>query len=210
MCNVKPAELKNMDKKGVFICIEGLDGSGKTTQAKILARKLGETTRAVYTAEPSNGKIGMFIRESCLYDKKRLPSSVEALLFAADRVEHIQNEVTPALEEGKIVICDRYVYSSLAYQGSAGLSLDWIKSVNEYALKPDVAFFIDARPEIAMQRLNRGRSVMETLENQRKVRQVYLRFVENGELCRLDGEKPLSAVAEDLYLKVANFLKQKR
>ncbi len=198
-----------MSKKGVFICIEGLDGSGKTTQAKMLTKKLSESISAICTAEPSNGKIGTFIRESCLYGEKRLPTSVEALLFAADRIEHIQNEVVPALEEGKIVISDRYVYSSLAYQGSAGLSLEWIRAINEYALKPDAAFFIDVSPEIVMQRLNRGRSVMETLENQQKVRQVYLQFVANGELCRLDGEKPVNVVAQDLYSKVESFLKKK-
>ena len=79
-----------MGKKGVFICIEGLDGSGKTTQAQLLNRKtLNKSYNAVYTAEPSQGKIGTFIRESCLYEEKRLPTEAEALLFAADRIEHI-------------------------------------------------------------------------------------------------------------------------
>ena len=84
-------------KKGIFICIEGLDGSGKTTQAKLLAKKLRKSYNAVYTAEPSRGKIGTYIRERCLYGKKRLSSAVEALLFAADRIEHVENVVLPAL-----------------------------------------------------------------------------------------------------------------
>ena len=178
-----------MSKKGVFICIEGLDGSGKTTQAQILAEKLSKTYPAVFTAEPSHCKTGAFIRESCLYEQKRLPIATEALLFAADRVEHVENEIKPALSEGKIVICDRYVYSSFAYQGSAGLSLDWIKKINEFALLPDLAFFIDVLPERVLERLQRKKSVMETLEIQRKVREVYLEFVNRGELFRINGDR---------------------
>ena len=110
-----------MGKKGIFIVIEGLDGSGKTTQASFLAKKLEKTHKVLLTAEPSIGKIGTFIREGCLYEDKRLPTEAEALLFAADRIEHMHSEIKPALDEGKLVICDRYIYSSLAYQGSAGL-----------------------------------------------------------------------------------------
>ena len=196
-----------MGKKGVFICIEGLDGSGKTTQAKLLTARLSEKYSAVYTAEPSQGKIGAFIRECCLYEGKRLPTEAEALLFAADRIEHMQNEIAPALAEGKIVICDRYIYSSLAYQGSAGLSLDWIKTINARALQPDFSIFIDVSPERVLERLQRKKSVMETLEIQRKVREVYLKFVEKGELIRIDGDKPKDAVADALYSEVLGLLK---
>jgi dTMP kinase len=196
-----------MGRKGVFICIEGLDGSGKTTQAQILTEQLSKSCSAVYTAEPSHGKTGTFIRECCLYEEKRLLSAVEALLFAADRIEHVENEVKPALAEGKLVICDRYVYSSLAYQGSAGLSLAWIKKINSYALKPDYAFFIDVPPERVLERLQRKKSVMETLEIQRKVREVYLKFVDKGELMLIDGDKPKDEVANSLIFKVQNLLK---
>ena len=201
------AESKNMDKRGVFICIEGLDGSGKTTQAKSLAEKLSEQYSTFYTAEPSQGKIGTFIRDCCLYEGKRLPTEAEALLFAADRIEHIQNEVAPALAEGKLVICDRYIYSSLAYQGSAGLSLAWIKTINARALQPDFSVFIDVPSERVLERLQRKKSVMETLEIQRKVREVYLKFIEEGELIRIDGDKPVEAVADALYSEVSGLLK---
>jgi dTMP kinase len=196
-----------MRRKGIFLVIEGLDGSGKTTQATTLARRLSHSHNAMLTAEPSHGKIGTYIRECCLYGDKRLPTEAEALLFAADRVEHVQNEVKPALDEGKLVICDRYVYSSLAYQGSAGLSLDWIKTINARALQPDFSVFIDVAPERVLERLRRKKSVMETLETQRKVREVYLNFVATGELIRVDGDKPKEVVADALYDKVLELLK---
>jgi dTMP kinase len=196
-----------MGKKGIFIVIEGLDGSGKTTQAKFLAKKLEKTYKVILTAEPSLGKIGSFIREDCLYEDKRLPTEAEALLFAADRIEHMHNEVKPALEDGKIVICDRYIYSSLAYQGNAGLSLDWIKTINARALQPDFSIFIDVAPEKVIERLQRKKSVMETLEIQQRVREVYLKYVEKGELIRVDGDNPKDVVAEELYARVSNLLK---
>jgi dTMP kinase len=195
-----------VNKKGAFICIEGLDGCGKTTQAKLLAKKLGKSHNAVYTAEPSRGKIGTFIRNRCLYGEKRLSTVVEALLFAADRVEHVENEVLPALREGRLVISDRYVYSSLAYQGAADLSIEWIEKVNEHALKPDLAVFIDVDPKIVMRRLKPKRSVMENMETLQKVRDVYLKFVAKGELVRLDGNRAKDEVAEALSAVVLKFL----
>jgi dTMP kinase len=196
-----------MSKRGIFICIEGLDGSGKTTQARLLTKMLSKSFNAIYTAEPSHGKTGTFIRECCLYEERRLPTAAEALLFAADRIEHIENEIKPALAEGKLVICDRYIYSSLAYQGSAGLSLAWIKKINSHALRPDFGVFIDVSPERVLERLERKKSVMETLQIQQKVREVYLKFVEKSELIRIDGDKPKDAVADALYSKVLILLK---
>jgi dTMP kinase len=192
--------------KGVFICIEGLDGSGKTTQAKLLTKKLCKAGyNAIYTAEPSQGKIGKFIRKR-LFEQERMPTSVEALLFAADRIEHVQNTIAPALKEGKIVISDRYVYSSLAYQGSAGLSLDWIETINANAQKPDLSIYVDVAPEVVLERLKRKKSVMETLWIQRCVREIYLKYVELGELKLVDGAKSKGEVLASLYAVVLSFL----
>ena len=199
-----------MNKKGAFICIEGLDGCGKTTQAKLLVKKLQKSHNVVYTAEPSRGKIGTFIRKSYLYGERRLSSVVEALLFAADRLEHVESEILPALNQGELVISDRYVYSSLAYQGAAGLSLEWIEKINEQALRPDFAIFIDVDPKTVMHRLKPRKSVMENLETQRKVREIYLKSVEKGDLARINGDKPKNEVAQELYAVVLKFLNASR
>ncbi|HEY4675105.1 MAG TPA: dTMP kinase [Candidatus Bathyarchaeia archaeon] len=198
-----------MSGKGVFVCVEGLDGCGKTTQAKLLVRRLKRMGYvAVYTAEPSRGKIGKLIREHYLHCEKRASIVVEALLFAADRVEHVEREVLPALKAGKVVVSDRYVYSSLAYQGAGGLDLDWIQEVNKGAVFPDLAVFIDVAPETAIGRLKAEKSVMENLEFQRKVREVYLKFVGLGPLVRVDGNGSEKEVADEILDTVVGFLKK--
>jgi dTMP kinase len=195
--------LKN---RGAFICIEGLDGSGKSTQAKLLVRRLKKNLKAVYTAEPSRGKIGTYIRENYLYGERRFSIALEALLFAADRIEHLESEVFPLLNKGYLVLSDRYVYSSLAYQGATGLSLEWIESINSHAIQPDLAVFIDVNPETVMSRLKPKKSVMENLETQKKVREIYLKFVEDGRLTRIDGDKSEKEVAKEVYEVVTRFL----
>ena len=193
--------------KGIFICVEGLDGCGKTTQTKLLVKRLKKIGYdAVYTAEPSRGKIGLFIKKYCLHGEKRTSAVVEALLFSADRFEHVEKEIIPALKEGKIVVSDRYVYSSLAYQGAAGLDLKWIKMVNEHATQPNLAIFIDVEPETVFQRLKPKKSVMENLATQREVREVYMKFVETGELMKIDGSNPKRKVTDDIFKVVLKFL----
>jgi len=198
-----------MEGKGCFICIEGLDGCGKTTQAKLLVKRLRKKGfNAVYTAEPSEGEIGNFIKKYCLNCEKRVSSVVEALLFAADRFEHVTKEVIPGLNGGKLVVSDRYVYSSLAYQGAAGLDLEWIKKINKHAIRPDLAIFIDVEPETVIRRLKPKKSVMENLETQRKVREVYMKFVREGELVKIDGNKPKNEVADEIFAFTLRFLKK--
>jgi len=195
-------------KKGVFICIEGLDASGKTTHAHRLVRNLRrERFDAVYTTEPSRGEIGRFIRTYILQRRRRVPSVVEALLFAVDRVDHVEKGIKPALEEGKIVVSDRYVYSSLAYQGAAGLDLRWIEEINRLALPPDLAIYIDVPPEVVVKRIRRKKSVMERLETQRRVREVYMKFVEKGKLVSVDGNRRKDEVAKDILTVALDFLK---
>jgi len=169
-------------KKGIFICIEGLDGSGKTTHTHRLVQNLQtKGFNAIYTTEPSRGDLGKFIRGTILEGKKRVPRVVEAVLFAVDRVEHFEKDVKPALAEGKVVVSDRCVYSSLAYQGAAGLDLEWIGEINSSALPPRI-------------------------ETQRKVGEVYMKFVDDGKLVPIDGDRKKGEVEQNILDAVLDFL----
>jgi dTMP kinase len=194
-------------KKGLFICIEGLDGSGKTTHAHRLVRNLQKRGfDAVYTTEPSRGELGTFIRGTILEGKKRVPRVVEALLFAVDRIEHFDKDVKPALKEGKIVVSDRCVYSSLAYQGAVGLNLEWIEEINRFALPPDLALYIDVPPEVVVKRIRRKKSVMERLETQQRVQEFYMKYVDNGKLMPLDGDRTKDDVEQNILTVTLEFL----
>ena len=147
-----------MDKRGKFITFEGCDGCGKSTQLRLLSNYLTENGVAhVFTREPGGGKISEAIREILLNGKNaEMTDECEALLYAAARVQHLSDKVEPALREGKLVVCDRYVDSSLAYQAYArGLGLDFVTKINAFALEkyaPDVTVFIDLTPEEAFLR----------------------------------------------------------
>lgn len=195
----------------VFICIEGVDGSGKTTQAKRLVRNLRRRGfDAVYTTEPSSGKVGKLIRRFVLDREERVPITLEALLFAADRVDHVESQIKPLLGQWKVVVCDRYVYSSLAYQGAGGLHLDWIEQINQFALKPSLALLIDVSPEVVTNRFKKKRSVMENMRNLQRVREVYLKLVKEQRLILVDGNEPVGDVARKILKLVLDFLKMKR
>lgn len=144
--------------RGKFITFEGCDGCGKSTQLRLLSNYLSENgVPHIFTREPGGGKISEAIREILLNGKNmEMTDECEALLYAASRVQHLSDRVEPALSEGKLVICDRYVDSSLAYQAYArGLGLDFVTKINAFALKnylPDVTIFIDLTPEAAFLR----------------------------------------------------------
>ena len=145
-------------RKGKFITFEGCDGCGKSTQLKMLSEYLTKIgAEHIFTREPGGGKISEAIREILLSGKNmEMTDECEALLYAAARVQHLHDRVRPALEEGKLVICDRYVDSSLAYQAYArGLGETFVRQINAYALeqyRPDVTVFIELTPEEAFAR----------------------------------------------------------
>lgn len=201
-----------MRGRGWLICIEGLDKSGKTTQSRLLVealRKMGFET--IYTSEPSGGEIGRFIEQYILHRRERAPVAVEALLFAADRVDHAEKVIKPMLNEGKIVVSDRYIYSSLAYQGAGGLDLDWIMEINKMAPRPDLAIYLDVPVEVVMERIRREsrRSVMEFREIQVRVREIYLELVRRGLLVLINGNRPIASVSQDIQRVVVERLKLK-
>jgi dTMP kinase len=189
-------------KRAFFIVIEGLDGAGKTTLSRHLVRdlrKLGIST--TWTTEPSNSSVGRILRRSILKGRKT-SSQLEALMFAADRFLHLEHEVVPALRNGRTVVSDRYVYASLAYQGAQGLADKWIRKINRFARKPDLALYLDIPPELGLRRLKRSRSVMENIPLLRKVRRNYLKLVRSGELTLVDANRPIAVVREEILRKV--------
>jgi dTMP kinase len=144
--------------KGKFITVEGCEGSGKSTQLRLLAEKLDELKiDYLMTREPGGSEIAEQIRSIILDGKNTaMCDECEALLYAAARVQHLKEKVKPALEKGTLVICDRYVHSSLAYQGIArGLGEDFVAQINSYALEnfsPDLTIFLDISPKAAFER----------------------------------------------------------
>ncbi len=144
--------------RGKFITFEGCDGCGKSTQLKMLSDYLtGQKVPHIFTREPGGGQISEQIRAILLSGKNmEMTDECEALLYAAARVQHLSDRVEPALSEGKLVICDRYVDSSLAYQAYArGLGVDFVTKINAFALEnylPDLTIFIDLTPEAAFAR----------------------------------------------------------
>ena len=147
-----------MERKGKFITFEGCDGSGKSTQLKMLSDYLSKNNIPhIFTREPGGGKISEAIREILLSGKNsEMTDECEALLYAASRVQHLHDRVQPALDKGELVVCDRYFDSSFAYQAYArGLGVDFIAKINAYAIEkysPDLTIFIDLSPEEAFLR----------------------------------------------------------
>ena len=145
-------------ERGKFITFEGCDGCGKSTQLKMLSEYLSaNNVPHIFTREPGGGKISEAIREILLSGKNmEMTDECEALLYAASRVQHLSDRVEPALAKGELVVCDRYVDSSLAYQAYArGLGVEFISKINAFALEkylPDVTVFIDLTPEAAFLR----------------------------------------------------------
>jgi dTMP kinase len=200
-----------MAKRGVFIVFEGIDGSGKSTHIKALAEELrGRGYSVLQTSEPSRDRIGNFIRRYAERNDSRLTPETEALLFAADRFEHVKTVIEPTLRRGRIVISDRYLHSSLAYQGAGGLEVDWIREMNRFAPKPDLGILLDILPEFSLQRVNRRKTVFEVSDYLRKVRNIYLKLVEEGELVRIDADKPKKAVQAEVFSLVQELLEGER
>ena len=187
---------------GRLIVLEGLDGAGTTTQAKRLVEHLvARGERAHLTREPSDGPVGRLIREMLTGGHaiagQRLSQGTFGLLFAADRLDHLQREIEPKLSAGTWVVSDRYYHSSLAYQGT-GADRDWIAMLNGRARKPDITVFLKVNPEVAAQRrmaAGRTQELFEDLQMQREVdagyRATIAELLAAGETIEtLDGELP--------------------
>ncbi len=196
--------------RGILITIEGIDGVGKTTQAKILSEYLeGKGYDVEQLREPTSGQWGMKIRDLTRQGRNITPKE-ECLWFLKDRMEDVQNNISPALATGKVVIIDRYYYSNMAYQGALGLDMNRIRQENEkFAPRPDLVVILDAVPETGLARITGDRNdelnYFETLEYQNKVRELFLGMRDYDNVQILDGSKSLEEVQEDIR-RVVNTL----
>jgi len=175
--------------RGFLIALEGIDGAGKTTQAKLLVKWLKSNgVEAVYTSEPTESEIGQIIKRHLRNIRRRYSEEAIALLFTADRLYHIEKVITPALNKGKVVVTDRYVHSSIAYQTVTTGRRKWIEQINSIAPQPDLSILIDLPVNQAIKRIKtRRKHLYEKHRFLTKVRREYLRLVKNGQMTLVDG-----------------------
>ena len=202
--------------RNLFIAFEGIDGSGKSTQVKLLKERLKAAGHKVYaTFEPTDSPMGSLIR-NIMNGRIKADHKTIAGLFVADRLDHLLNDVNGIvrkMEEGYTVITDRYYFSSYAYHGTH-MNMDWVINANAMSaeiLKPDLNIFIDVPPEVCMQRLQESRSTIElyeTLENLNRVRDKYLEAFEKlkstENIFVTNGNQLLENTAQDIWSKVSS------
>ena len=202
--------------KGKFITFEGCEGSGKSTQLKMLSAHLErEGIDYIMTREPGGSPIAEEIRAIILDSKNTaMCDECEAMLYAASRIQHLREKVIPALEAGKLVICDRYVDSSLAYQGFArGLGLEYVADINKKAFElgtPDLTVFLNISPEKAFERKHgadeNDRMERQGLEFHNRVYEGYLRLLQKyPRICAVES----SGTAEEMHRGIVNLLKER-
>ena len=192
-----------MSKKGKFIALEGIDGSGTTTQTLLLSQALkARGIKAIATAEPSDGVVGKIIRE-ILDGNTVVPPETLALLFAADRVEHYWNLIKPAVDKGTWVVTDRYILSSIAYQ-SLYCDPNWVKVINSRVVVPDITILCNIKVDEALSRLKSRGAEQQIFEKKKileKVRRNYLKAAkdpENGPVTVIDASVSIEKVHQNI------------
>jgi dTMP kinase len=197
-------------KKGKFIVFEGIDGAGKTTQAALLKQWLRQKgLKCITTKEPTENITGNLLKVT-LYLEKLSPIT-DALLFAADRAEHLDKEIKKALKAGNIVISERYMYANLAYQSAQGVDENFIEKINEFVIKPDLVILLDVPADIALKRkwnvLYYLPSKFEkSIEFNEKVRKNYLRLAKKFKMKVIDATKSQDEVFEEVKTIVTKAL----
>jgi dTMP kinase len=195
-------------QRGFLIAFEGIDGSGTSTHSRLLYEFLVEKGFSVIlTREPTKGVVGRLLKDA-LQDKFQIKQpEVFALLFAADRIQHVKEIIEPALRQGKIIITTRYIESTIAYQSAQGLTKEWIEAINKDTIWPDITFILDLSPEEAMVRLNR-REKLESFEKREflsKVRDNFLERAKVKEYSVIDTTQSINKSQELIRNYVINF-----
>lgn len=201
---------------GLFISFEGGEGSGKSSVINIVKEKLeADGYKVVITREPGGVNVSEQIRNVILAVDNQMSKETEALLYAASRTEHLYSKVIPLINEGYIVLSDRYLDSSLAYQGYArGIGIEKVLEINMFAREylPKVTYFFDVRPEVGLARIQGREKIdrldLETLEFHQKVYQGY------KEVCKLypervkpiNGERQIKEIIDEIYNDIKRYL----
>lgn len=193
-----------MDQPGKFIALEGLDGAGTTTQTRLLVQWLQQQgRRALATREPSDGPVGRLLRRVLSgAEPVRDPAAI-ALLFAADRLDHVHREIAPALARGAFVVSDRFVYSSLAYQGSE-LPLHWVETINGRAPRADLTLLLSVDPALAARRRQERGAPAELFETDQRQRRIARTYEELVARARAEGQPDGAPPPEEPRLVVVD------
>ncbi|MFI3253129.1 MAG: dTMP kinase [Eubacteriales bacterium] len=198
-----------MKNIGYFFAFEGIDGSGKTTQTKAVAKQI---SNSYFTAQPSKGPMGRLIREYLSTEKTCPPKALSAL-FVADRLDHIlgENGLLSLKERGEIILCDRYYFSSFAYQ-TLDQSLEDVITLNQEPRKlfpPDATFYIDVPPEIALKRLTQRGNSLDIFETEEKLKEIYQNYQKafttlqkEEKIIIIDGTREEKIITEDILSKI--------
>ena len=208
-----------LNNRAPFIVIEGTDGSGVSTQAERLERKLRDEGREVYlTKEPTDGPAGAMIRLALagrlvhpkdVAELQSFESHTLALLFAADRMDHLHSDIIPKLKIGVTVISDRYYLSSYAFQG-LNVDIEWLQKINSHCLRPDFTIFLNVDSAICYKRIQRRRWHVELFEEQAKIEEVrknYIRVIQHliwqGEnIVIIDGNQSINVIHQQIFREV--------
>lgn len=188
----------------MFIAFEGLDGSGSSTQSRLLTERLEANGHAALLTKEPTGKspIGKLIREVLQHKWECSPEGLQ-LLFCADRAEHLKTEIEPAIKNGQIVVTDRYFFSTIAYGALAVNDVDWLKNLNEKFRVPDITFLFKLDPKICIERIKGRGSDFELFEHHEKLQVIWQNYekiassYENIHI--IDAEKNIDEISEEIW-----------
>lgn len=207
VCHTHPdMDRSGSSRLGLLIAVEGIDGAGKTTQVRLLAEALRRLGALVITSkEPTDGPWGRKIRESAATGRLSLEEELDA--FVNDRIDHVRSLIRPALDDGKVVILDRYFYSTIAYQGSRGRDIKELKaSMEQIAPVPDIVFLLEVAPEEGIRRISESRkerpNEFEKIETLTRVREAF-HAIPEPRIVQIDGSRPVEDVHAAIIAELA-------